>query len=400
MRFRDQIFWTLIVQGGGALSLLLAISILARYLGPVQQGIFSASKVEIEFIGSLAMLGLPQSIFYYINSSKISIFRAKELAGFFGIFAGVVALIYSNSVIRWSFLDSILFALATLSFVWFMCLRSVILSISTSKTFNFITALPQFLVLAYALYAVKVGYVDNFNSSLCLALCYATAVILCLRIIFILNSDKSKIINLYREEPFLNVIHFGVASGIVAICSNASILLSIHGVRNSLGSSSLGIFLFGCSLTQGLLVPINYALPLLLKRWMNKFDTQIVLWVGMIVFFLIFTISMLLCLFQHFFALDKFLRSYSPMLDFLWILVLVASIDAFEKIISVATNAKGAPWLLASSEIFRLAIVGLGVFYLPIKQTSDVVWIIFAASIVSASIKTTLFNKLSSKNYG
>jgi len=400
MRFRDQMFWSFIIQGGGALSLLLAISILARYLGPVPQGIFSASKVEIEFIGSMVMLGLPQSIFYYIHSSKISIFRAKKLAGFFGFSAGVIALIYSNYLIRWSFLDSMLFASATLSFVWFTCLRSVILSISTSKTFNFITALPQFLVLVYAIYAVKVGFVDNFNSSLCLVLCYATAVIVSLRIIFIFTSDKSKILNLYREEPFLNIIHFGVASGIVAICSNASILISIHGVRNSLGSSNLGIFLFGCSLTQGLLIPINYAVPLLLKRWMNKFDARMILWVGTIAFFMIFMISMLLYLLQHFLTLDKFLRSYSPMLDFLWILVLVASIDAFEKIISVATNAKGAPWFLASSEIVRLVIVGLGVFYLPIKQTSDVVWIIFTASIISISIKATLFNKLSSKHYG
>ena len=70
MSFRRQVLWTLLLQGSGAVAMLAAMTLISRYLGPAELGHFSRVKAEVEFIGAIAMFGLPQALFYFVQTAK------------------------------------------------------------------------------------------------------------------------------------------------------------------------------------------------------------------------------------------------------------------------------------------------------------------------------------------
>ena len=71
MSLRRQLLSSFALQGAGSASVLLATLLLGVSLGPAVQGEFSRTKAEIELIGTLAMFGLPQSLFYYVKSGRL-----------------------------------------------------------------------------------------------------------------------------------------------------------------------------------------------------------------------------------------------------------------------------------------------------------------------------------------
>jgi hypothetical protein len=72
LSLRRQFLRSFALQGAGSASVLLATLWLGVCLGPEVQGGFSRTKAEIEFIAAVAMFGLPQSLFFHVNSGRQS----------------------------------------------------------------------------------------------------------------------------------------------------------------------------------------------------------------------------------------------------------------------------------------------------------------------------------------
>jgi hypothetical protein len=382
MRFRNQIVRTIFIQGVGAIALLLAISLLGKFLGPAAQGAYSRLKIEVEFIGALAVIGLPQAMFYYVQSSQMSLHRAIRLANQITLIGGILALFYGSLELKLPMVEIILFVLAAVALIWHVCLRGILLATCTSKIFNIVSATPQCLLLIYAIFAISIGKVDQWQASMALAMAYAATGLMALHAMqnSAISIDNKNI----TEVALKDVAHYGVASGIAAIGANSSLLITVHAVQNHFGAISLGIFTFALALTQGLLVPLNYTIPLLFKRWMEMPGASKAIQGGAITAMIIASLALIVRLSHDFIDNLGVLSVYSPMLNFLWILILVIAIDAFQKIIAVAANSKGYPWLPACSEALRLISIVSGLACHSVDKIADIAYVLLLSAFVAA----------------
>lgn len=380
MRFRNQIVWTLFFQGGGAVAGLATLALLGLYSGPAAQGVFSLIKIEVAFVGAIAILGLTQSLFYYVQSNRMSIRHAQRLAFAVAIFGGGIALGYSVLVQRWAGLMTVIFTFASAVYVWFGCLRGIILARSTARMFNLITALPQGLLLLYAIIAVTIQRVTNSDVALAMLVTYSLTVWIAIRLL----SDASLMTPvLTKEERLLPVMQYGFAAGIAEVSATAALLFAAKSVLVHFAETELGLFTFALALAQGLLVPVSYTLPLFFKRWMQQPDAKEVIKIGALIFLVFGCFALLSRIFLGHFRVVSWFDTYSPMVSWLWIILLGAAFDGCQKIVVAYTNAQGAPWLSAKSEAIRMITVIAGFTLLPIQHLRDAAWVICLASVAT-----------------
>ena len=147
MSLRRQLLMSFGVQGAGAASVLLATVWLGAAVGPEQQGAFNRTKAEIEFVAALALLGLPQAVFYYLQSGALSMQRALRCAAASVVLALAAGAAYAL-VQRESAAAAVWMALAVAACVCHGQLRAMILVGERTAWFNAVTALPQVLLLA------------------------------------------------------------------------------------------------------------------------------------------------------------------------------------------------------------------------------------------------------------
>jgi hypothetical protein len=383
MRLRRQIAWTLLLQGGGAAAGLASIALLGIYLGPAAQGAFSLIKIEVAFIGSLAIFGLTQSLFYHVQSARMNINRAKEIAFAMALVGGLSALVYGVFVQSWTGFDLIAFVFACVAYVWFGILRGVVLAAGTTRIFNFMSVMPQGLLLLYAILAVLIGHINNLDVALAFAASFGVSAICAIRWLTVVSLEPRPVTT---EERLPIVFKFGLASGLAEVAASVSLLLAVKEVGSRFGVHELGVFTFAVMLAQGLLLPISYTVPLLFKRWMERPDALasmksavlVVVILGGLAFVIRYIISNIIP--------STWLGDYSSISLFLWILFLATAFDGCQKILAVYANAQGTPWLSPTSEILRLIIVVSGLTFYPIQKVSDVAWIVCAAAMLSSGM--------------
>ncbi|RZL68403.1 MAG: hypothetical protein EOP77_01455, partial [Variovorax sp.] len=97
MSLRRQFGVSLLVQGVGAASVLLATLMLGADMGPEQQGIFSRTKAEIEFVAAVAMFGLPQALFFYVKSGQMNVQTALRYTCWSAVVALPIGVAYGVS---------------------------------------------------------------------------------------------------------------------------------------------------------------------------------------------------------------------------------------------------------------------------------------------------------------
>ena len=391
MRFRDQMAWTLLLQGGGTAAGIVTIALLGIYLGPAAQGAFSLVKIEVAFIGSFAIFGLTQALFYFVQSSRMSIGRAKDLAVMSGVLGGLMALGYGVFEQRWMGFALVAFVFAGAAYARYGCLRGVVLAATPTRSFNVMTALPQGLLLLYAGIAVMVGRINNFDVALAFVFSYILSSLIGMRMLAVTSRVTPTVTN---EERLPAVIRYGFASGVTEIAANVSLLLAAKAVAARLGAVDLGAFTFAVTLTQGLLVPLSYASPLLFKRWMERPDASEAMKVGAMVFLILGACALIVRVLLSNTDSSSWLGGYLMLADILWIGLLAAAFDGFKRALVAYVYARGSPWLPATSEILRMVIVAGGFALWPIRQVSNVAWIVCIAAMVSSTTLLVIHRRM------
>ena len=123
MGLRRELFRTMFVQGSGAAALLLAVLCIGATLGPEAQGHFNRTKAEVEFVAALAMLGLPQALFYFVRQTRLPLPRAMGIGATVAAAGACVAWVYAALAHGPGWLAGPLFAAAVGSCVWHGQLR-------------------------------------------------------------------------------------------------------------------------------------------------------------------------------------------------------------------------------------------------------------------------------------
>lgn len=381
MRFRTQIAWTLILQGCGAAAGFLSIALIGIYLGPEAQGSFSLIKVEVAFVGSVAILGLTQSLFYYVQSFCISIWRAKKIAVQLAFLGWFLALGYGVVLQNWKGFYLFAFGFACGAYVFFSILRGVVLAAATTRIFNLMSVMPQGLLLLYAGFAVLLERINTFDVALAFAVAFGVSAAFGIRQ---LSAASQVALPVAVETRVPNVIKYGLASGTAEVAATISLLLAVKAVESRLGPVELGVFTFAGAIAQGFLLPISYTVPLLFKRWMEHPDISGSLKAGIFVLGILIGLSIVIRYVLNDIVPSSWLGEYSSITYFLWVMLLAAAFDGCQKILAVYANAQGAPWLSATSEILRLVVVAGGLAFWSIQHVRDVAWIVCIAAMTSS----------------
>jgi hypothetical protein len=349
LSFRREVASTVILQAGGALAMLGATLLLAHELGPVPQGQFSKVKAEVEFIAALAMLGLPQSLFYFIQSGQMSLGNASRWCAAGSGLAVLAGLIYFGVMATDSLIGVLAMTAAIAAFTWHGALRGVVLAAAGARVFSMTTALPQLLLFAFAAGAVWFGQLSR--TAVAVAFTFAFLVGSLLGVAAFSRDGGSP----SRSPRGRDVIAFGIAAGVAALGIPGMTFVMLRTVEGELGAASLGVFALSLTIAQGVLVPLNYVVPLLFKRWMERPGEARPHHVGASVALALIALAGLVAILGQI-GERQALGPYAAVGDLLPILLLAAAADAYVRTLAVDSNAKGAPRLPAAAEVARLAI--------------------------------------------
>lgn len=334
--------------------MLAAMLLLARWLGPTQQGVFSKVKAEVEFIAALAMLGLPQALFFFVQAGQMSLVTARRWSGTAGGTAAAAGAIYCMAATGDDLVNALSMSLAGAAFAWHGCLRGVVLASSGTRTFNVTTALPQFLLLGFAMGAVANGGISRTSAALAFAVAFVAAALLGFR-------GDGRVVP-PKSPPKRDVVAFGLASGVASLGMPAATFLLVHAVERDLGASSLGVFTLALTIAQGVLVPLNYAIPLLFKRWMEQPSESNPHRIGVSAAVIMVSIAALMTLLGQTSGIERWFGRYVELSTLLPILLLAASADAYQRMLAVDSNARGAPRIPAFAEAVRVIVIAGGTF--------------------------------------
>ncbi len=376
MSLRRQLLVSFGVQGAGAASVLLATLWLGASLGPELQGTFSRAKAEVEFIAALALFGLPQALFFYAKSGALSLraargwaWRSTLLALPIGVVYGIVQ--HANAG-AWLAL-----AAAVVALVAHGQLRALLLVRERIEWFNALTALPQLLVLAGVAVVICWGAATVLSWFALFAFAWGFAALLAWWRLCAAADEPAAIKVGWRELG-----HYGLAAWLTAALSTGAILVTQHWVEVAEGGAALGQFTLAMTLVQVPLTPINYAAPLLLRRWMEQPGAAVSRrWAGTL-FALLLGVSAGVWAIAPVWPDLGLGAAYAGVTRALALLLAGGAADAASRVLTVQASASGRPWVGVRAEAMRWAVLSLG-WLLPLPHgllPLCAVWAIAAAT--------------------
>jgi O-antigen/teichoic acid export membrane protein len=338
MRLRGQLFQTFLVQGVGAASALLAVLILGSVFGPESQGLFSRIKIEVEFCAALAMLGMPQALFYFVKTSRLDLRVALRWASLSPLVGTVVA-----------------FGYAVACCTWLGILRGLTLVQPTILQFNITTSLPQFFMLLLAMALVL--WHENVAQETLVAgftTLFAISTVAALRPLLRLTRSSLPPSNPARIPA---VLRYGTSTWLTVSLIAAGTMLIQRGVESVLGSTALGLFTMALTLAQVPLTPLNYALPVLFRHWVQQGNDglpwrALSLCLGGLL--LAATIAASLSSVQPNLWLGT---RYNGLASLLSVLLVGAAGETLVKVIVVDCYARSALWPPILAEVIRCTVV-------------------------------------------
>lgn len=383
MSFRQQIYWTIVLQGGGAIASLGAVLLLGYCLGPSAQGEYSLIKIEIGFIGSLAIFGLTQALFYFIESLQMSVDRALRFTILSTGIGGGFAFAYGLQYQFWESSVLLIFVLAGMAYAGYGCLRGIVLAAASTRKFNFLTALPQVILLFYAAAVVITGKQDVFYIVLAFFLSYAFSSFFALSE---LNARRVSFPHIRNEVKIAAIARFGLASGVSEIAASLALVSATKSVEGNLTPTDLGVFTMGVAVCQGVLIPLSFVTPLLFKRWVSKSSKTEAAKGSVAILFILLVLAGVVWL-----AFDKIARhiefgEYGQLPSVLWIFVIGVAFDGYQKTWAAFCNSQGAPWLPATAELVRATVIVIGVSLSSANSLPGIAWIISGGAFTSALI--------------
>ena len=390
MRFRNQLLWTLALQGVGAMAVFGAVVLIGSQLGPQAQGLFSRIKSELEFVAALSMFGMPQAVFFFLSSRRMSRAAALRLGALLSLAGVAIAGVYLVGVTRSASVSyAILFAVASAAVVLHGILRVIVLALATTRLFNLVTALPQLMVLLLVLAVILGGSLAPWmvTAVFVLAFCAGSA--------FAWLALRSTAEPAGETQPDLatpkDLLSFGAATWFVATLSTAAAAFWLRHTEATLGLAAVGVFSMGLTLVQLVLTPFNYAVPLLFKRWMaSPGSSHAIRWAllaGLGVFCLIATVLAI----QGLFPVPEALSAYGGLRELKWPFAVSAVAEVMMRIAAVAANAAGHPWAPVCSELVRMAVLGIAAgFGMAGELVPVATWWAIAAALAAAALLMTV----------
>jgi hypothetical protein len=392
---RQQLHWALWVQGLGAASVLGALLLLGYTLGPVDQGIFSRTKSELEFVRTLALCGLPQALFYFVRLGRMALPKALHWVAWSVLFALVSACAYTYVVVHFSGPDfeRVFFTAAVGMSVLHGQLRTLMLLDRNTLWFNLITAWPQWWVLMTVAVCVwsdirgdiwggAWGLDHTPSWRLVFALGFAGAAGLALwrlrQTARLLPRDQGVATPVSASE----LGRYGLAAWLTALLSTGGALFLQCWVEHTQGPLSLGLFTMAMTLVQVPLTPLNYAAPLLLRHWMgvsHGANAQARRW-SMALFGAALALAALLGLLSTVWPHLGLGAAYTGLALALAILLVGAAAEMASRLLAAQAHAAGQPGRVLRAEAARWSTLVVGMS-LPLPAS---VWVVCALWSVAA----------------
>lgn len=357
MSLRRQLGVSLLVQGAGSAALLLATLWLGAKLGPEQQGAFSHTKAEIEFIAAFAMFGLPQALFYFVKSARLGHGAALRWAAG----SGLLALLIGAALAAFQHPQGGALAMAALAVavavsVFHGQLRSLLLVGQRTEWFNLATAWPQLVVLLGVFVLVALGAANEQRWPWLFALAFGSAAVLALWRLRAAPGAPATT----PEAGWRELGHYGLAAWLTAALSTAAVLLVQRWVGNAQGAAVLGVFTMAMTLVQVPLTPVNYAAPLLFRRWMEQPGARASQrWAGLL-FAALLGVAALVWLAAPLWPHLGLGPGYVGLTQALAVLLVGGAAEAASRVLGVNANAAGTPWVAARAEAARWVVLGAG----------------------------------------
>ena len=360
----------MLIQGGGAAAALLATLWLAASLGPEQQGVFSRTKAEIEFVAAFAMFGLPQALFYFVKSGRLGGHLALRWAAASALLALPIGAIYSLAQhAPGGAPQAVALAIAIGLCVFHGQLRALLLVRERTEWFNLVTALPQLVVLAGVLALTGLGVGGALRWPGLFAVAFGVAAALAL---WRLRgaARASALEGATATEPAMAPApatagwralgHYGLAAWLTAALSTAAVLLVQRWVERGQGAAGLGLFTLAMTLVQVPLTPVSYAAPLLLRRWMERPDARASQRWALMLFAALLVVAALVGLAAPLWPHLGLGPGYVGLTLAVALLLVGAAAEAASRVLAVNANASGTPWVGVRAETARWGVLGLG----------------------------------------
>jgi O-antigen/teichoic acid export membrane protein len=357
LSLRRQLGVSLLVQGAGSASLLLATLWLGASLGPEQQGAFSRTKAEIEFVAAFAMFGLPQALFYFVKSSRLGFDAALRWSASSALLALPIAVLFALvQHPQFGLWPVAALALAVGLGVFQGQLRALLLVGQRTEWFNVVTALPQLVLLLGVLVLVTVGSVNQQRWPWLFTLAFGSAALFALwRLKGAASAAPTPATVGWRELG-----HYGLAAWFAAALYTAAILLVQRWVEHMLGAVLLGVFTMALTLVQVPLTPVSYAAPLLFRRWMERPGAQASRRWALMLFVALLGVAALVWLAAPLWPRLGLGAGYDGLARALAVLLVGGAAEAASRVLGVNANASGTPWVAVHAEIARWLVLGGG----------------------------------------
>jgi O-antigen/teichoic acid export membrane protein len=345
--------FTLLVQGSGGLATLLAALWIGRALGPSQQGQFNQIKSLIELGIAIASLGMPQALYVFVQSARMSLQHALKLSvgiALLGIPAGfALALINGfNSDVGMlaGFAGSVV--LACLYAQW----RALILLSEASWRFNLVTVIPQWLLFPLAGYIIWSGGVGATTIVQAMALLWLLAIFHTWRELTLIPKIRPASSFSYIALLLHGLSTWaGVSLTALAVVILQKTALSLAGLQ-AVGQVSLALLL-----AQAPLTPLNYALPLLVRYRLRESQNSIrfTRYMPLAAAPMLLLIAPVVVLGQ--FRNDLWLgQGYAGLNQSLMWMLVAGAAEAMMRLVGVDTQAEGRPWRSACAEAIRVLV--------------------------------------------
>lgn len=373
MSLRRELGVSFVVQGAGAASVMLATMWLGASLGPEVQGGFSRSKSEFEFIVALAMFGLPQALFFFVKSGRMSgrvalRWVACSAVAALPIGAGCALLQHPPLGVVTGLLG-----LAVALGVAQAALRALLLVHERTAWFNAVTALPQVLVLSgvgvVIAAAAPVAVPEPSAWFTVFAAAFGAAALLAgwrlHATLALADSAGAPNASSAAGVGWRALAHYGLAAWLTAALSTAAIVAMQRWVEAAEGRAALGRFTLALVLVQVPLTPIAYAAPLLFRRWMEQPDARASRrWSGWL-FGVLLAVAALVALLAARWPDLGLGAAYAGTTQALALLLVGGAAEAASRVLTVQASAAGKPWVAVRAEVARWGVLAIGWLAVP-----------------------------------
>lgn len=357
MSLRRQLGVSLLVQGAGSASLLLATLWLGTNLGPEQQGTFTRTKAEIEFVVAFAMFGLPQALFYFVKSARLGGNAALRWAAGSSLLALPIATAYVLvQQPQFGLWPVAALVLAVGLGVFQGQLRVLLLVGQRTEWFSAVTALPQLVLLLGVLVLVGSGSANEQSWPWLFALAFGgTAVFALWRLRGLSSAPPAAAAAGWRALG-----RYGLAAWLAAALYTAATLLVQRWVEHTLGATVLGVFTMALTLVQVPLTPVSHVAPLLFRRWMERPGAQASQRWALILFGALLGAAALVWLAAPVWPRLGMGPGYARLASALAVLMVGGAAEGAARVLGVNANASGTPWIAVHAEVARWGVLAVG----------------------------------------